>query len=79
MHALPRTTDGYRMSHKQKLQELKEHIATLGAEDQLAINMWCSELRDMLDEGGNCAFTAFALISSELTAAAQEVDDEAES
>ena len=75
MHALLRTTDDYRMSHEQKLlQELKEHIATLSAEEQLAINMWCSELRDILDEGGNCAFTAFALISSELTAAAQEAD-----
>ena len=62
------------MSHEQKLKELKEHIATLSAEEQLAINMWCSELRDILDEGGNCAFTAFALISSELTAAAQEVE-----
>lgn len=76
MHALLRATDESGMSHEQKLQELKEHIATLGAEDQLAINMWCSELRDMLDEGGNCAFTAFALISSELTAAAQEVEDD---
>ena len=74
MHALRRTTDGNQMSHEQKLQELKEHIATLSAEEQLAINMWCSELRDILDEGGNCAFTAFALISSELTAAAQEVE-----
>ena len=74
MHALLRTTDGYRMSHEQKLQELKEHIATLSAEEQLAINMWCSELRDILDEGRDCAFTAFALISSELTAAAQEVE-----
>ena len=74
MHALLRTTDGYRMSHEEKLQELKEHIATLSAEEQLAINMWCSELRDILDEGRDCAFTAFALISSELTAAAQEVD-----
>ena len=74
MHALLRTTDGYIMSHEQKLKELKEHIATLSAEEQLAINMWCSELSDILDEGGNCAFTAFALISSELTAAAQEVD-----
>lgn len=74
MHALLRTTDDYKMSHEQKLQELKEHITTLSAEEQLAINMWCSELRDILDEGGNCAFTAFALISSELTAAAQEVD-----
>jgi hypothetical protein len=75
MHALLRTTDGYRMNHTQKLQELKEHIATLSAEEQLAINMWCSELRDILDEGRDCAFTAFALISSELTAAAQEVGD----
>ena len=74
MHALLRKSDGYRMRHEQKLKELKEHIATLSAEEQLAINMWCSELRDILDEGGNCAFTAFALISSELTAAAQEVD-----
>ena len=62
------------MSHAQQLQELREHVATLPAADQLEINMWCSELRDILDEGGNCAFTAFALISSELTAAAQEVD-----
>jgi len=62
------------MSNKQKLQELKEHIGGLPPEDQLAINMWCSEFRDMLEEGGQCAFTAFALISSELTAAAQEVD-----
>lgn len=66
------------MSNEQKLQELKEHIAGLPPEDQLAINMWCSELRDMLDEGGPCAFTAFALISVELTAAAQEVEDGAE-
>lgn len=74
MHALLRTTDGYRMSHEQKLKELKEHIATLSAEEHLAINMWCSELRDILDEGGNCAFKAFALICSELTAAAREVE-----
>lgn len=75
MHTLLRKTDGNRMNHEQTLlQELKEHIATLSAEEQLAINMWCSELRDILDEGGNCAFTAFALISSELTAAAKEVD-----
>ncbi len=58
----------------QQLEELKQHIATLPAEDQLAINMWCSELRDMLDEGGEAAFTAFALISSELTQAAAEVE-----
>lgn len=74
MHALRRTQDDYKMSHAQQLQEMREHVATLSAEEQLAINMWCSELRDILDEGGNCAFTAFALISSELTAAAQEVD-----
>lgn len=59
------------MSHDQKLKELKEHIATLSSEDQIAINMWCSEFRDLLDEGGQNAFTAFALISSEITAAAE--------
>lgn len=57
----------------QQLEDLKQHIATLAPEDQLAVNMWCSEFRDLLDEGGESAFIAFALISSELTEAAAEV------
>lgn len=65
------------MNQSQQLQDLKEHIATLPAEDQLAINMWCSEFRDLLQEGGNNAFTAFALISSELTEAHKQAEEEA--
>lgn len=62
------------MSHSQQLQDLKEHITTLSAEDQVLINMWCSELRDVLQDGGSNAFTAFALISAELTEAHQKVE-----
>lgn len=64
----------HRVSQAQQLQDLKEHIATLSAEDQVLINMWCSELRDVLQDGGENAFTAFALISCELTEAHQQVE-----
>lgn len=54
------------MSHAQQLQEMREHVATLSATDQLEINMWASELRDILDEGGQNAFIALAMTCAEM-------------
>lgn len=54
------------MSHAQQLQEIREHVATLPAADQLEINMWASELRDILDEGGQNAFFALAMTCAEM-------------
>ncbi|MGL4315324.1 MAG: hypothetical protein ACRCTL_01720 [Pseudomonas sp.] len=62
------------MSPSQQLQDLKEHITTLSVEDQVLVNMWCSELRDLLQDGDSNAFIAFALISCELTEAHQQVE-----
>lgn len=59
------------MSHAQQLQELREHVATLPAADQLEINMWCSELRDILQEGGSNAFTALAMTCAEMAIIAE--------
>jgi len=70
-HALRRTQDDYKMSHAQKLQEIREYVATLPAADQLEINMWASELRDILDEGGQNAFVALAMTCAEMAVIAE--------
>ena len=59
------------MSHAQQLQEMREHVATLPAADQLEINMWASELRDILDEGGKNAFVALAMTCAEMAVIAE--------
>lgn len=50
------------------LESLQDHINAMPEKQRIKVMMWAEEIRDLLSEGGDEAFTALALVSCELGA-----------